>query len=240
MALRAVKCSECGANIEIDGSAKRGVCPYCGAVYADENIQTKVENTYISNHNHIDRAILKNGETFDELYEKFIAYNKIGELDKAEKTVFKIRESFPHYGKTYIVTAEFYKNKISDLNDVFEKEREEWQSILESTEYQTASYAGNLLNQINAEFEKFTNEIKNADKLLSATEKKEYKDILRELKEFSEFEDSYITLLNCEFKNLYEKNENIKWKYKNKGKGILSAVCVGVLLLMLILLITLL
>lgn len=46
MALVAAKCSQCGASIQVEDSAEKGVCPYCGMEYYAEKI---INNTYVTN-----------------------------------------------------------------------------------------------------------------------------------------------------------------------------------------------
>ncbi len=50
MPLVAAKCTECGANIEIDDTKEAGICKYCGTAFITEKAITNY-NTYITNNN---------------------------------------------------------------------------------------------------------------------------------------------------------------------------------------------
>ena len=45
MPLVAAKCTQCGANIEVNPSQDAGICPHCGTAYVTE----KVIKNYITN-----------------------------------------------------------------------------------------------------------------------------------------------------------------------------------------------
>lgn len=50
MPLVAAKCTQCGANIEVDDSKEAGICKYCGTAFITEKAITNY-NTYITNNN---------------------------------------------------------------------------------------------------------------------------------------------------------------------------------------------
>lgn len=226
--MKAVKCTECGANIELSDSAESGVCPYCGARFIKEPDKKVVENNYVINHidNHIDRAVIKNGDTFEELVLKYESLQKIGDNARAEKIIGQMKDNYPQCGRTYIYSAEILRQKLIELCDKFDAERDEWGEILAKGEYQTVSLAGRLINAINVEFENFLKELENAEKLLTDAEKDEKKTVLKSLREFCDFTKDKISLANIEFKSLYEKNDALKWEQK-RGGGKIALVCVG-------------
>ncbi|MGY3665393.1 MAG: hypothetical protein ACXAHE_16460 [Roseburia sp. 1XD42-69] len=45
MPLVAAKCTQCGANIEVDDSKEAGICKYCGTAFITEKAITNY-NTY--------------------------------------------------------------------------------------------------------------------------------------------------------------------------------------------------
>lgn len=50
MPLIAAKCTQCGANIEVDDTKEAGICKYCGTAFITEKAITNY-NTYITNNN---------------------------------------------------------------------------------------------------------------------------------------------------------------------------------------------
>ncbi len=50
MPLVAAKCTQCGANIEVDDTKEAGICKYCGTAFITEKAITNY-NTYITNNN---------------------------------------------------------------------------------------------------------------------------------------------------------------------------------------------
>ena len=50
MPLVAAKCTQCGANIEVDETKEAGICKYCGTAFITEKAINNY-NTYITNNN---------------------------------------------------------------------------------------------------------------------------------------------------------------------------------------------
>lgn len=50
MPLVAAKCTQCGANIEVDNTKEAGICKYCGTAFITEKVINNY-NTYITNNN---------------------------------------------------------------------------------------------------------------------------------------------------------------------------------------------
>ena len=50
MPLVAAKCTQCGANIEVDDTKEAGICKYCGTAFITEKAINNY-NTYITNNN---------------------------------------------------------------------------------------------------------------------------------------------------------------------------------------------
>ena len=57
MGLVAAKCTQCGANIEVDESKEAGICKYCGTAFITEKVITNY-NTYITNNNNFAGATI--------------------------------------------------------------------------------------------------------------------------------------------------------------------------------------
>ena len=75
MALIAAKCTNCGANIEVDDTKEAGICSHCGTAFITE----KVINNYISNTSFVSNTnvtkIIQGGVdvlSYDELLKKLV------------------------------------------------------------------------------------------------------------------------------------------------------------------------
>jgi len=95
MALIAAKCTECGANIEVDESKDAGICKYCGTAFVTEkainNYKVNTENVVING----DNINISNYDIEAALEASSKLIN--GELyDDAEKILKEIMEKFPY------------------------------------------------------------------------------------------------------------------------------------------------
>ncbi|MDR2201956.1 MAG: hypothetical protein LBP26_04250, partial [Clostridiales bacterium] len=84
MAIIAAKCTQCGANIEVDNTKEAGICGHCGTAFITE----KVINHYIT-HNYDNRTVIKNiyGEEkldADGYIEKAETFLRLNDYDNAE------------------------------------------------------------------------------------------------------------------------------------------------------------
>ena len=61
MGLVAAKCTQCGANIEVDDSKEAGICKYCGTAFATEKVINHFEVT-----NHISDSVVNIYNSSDE------------------------------------------------------------------------------------------------------------------------------------------------------------------------------
>ena len=69
MGLIAAKCTECGANIEVDETKEAGICEYCGTAFITEKAINHYK-TYITNHNNFAGATINiAGADTDDLLE---------------------------------------------------------------------------------------------------------------------------------------------------------------------------
>lgn len=55
MGLVAAKCTECGANIEVDDTKEAGICKYCGTAFITEKA---INNYNITNNYNIKNAVI--------------------------------------------------------------------------------------------------------------------------------------------------------------------------------------
>lgn len=83
MPLVAAKCTECGANIEIDDTKEAGICKYCGTAFITEKAITNY-NTYITNNNNFAGANINVvGGDIENLLE--LARNSLGINNEKDK-----------------------------------------------------------------------------------------------------------------------------------------------------------
>ena len=64
MALVAAKCTECGANVEVDDSKKTGICRHCGTLFILQEAITNY-NTYITLHTTQSKVAFANGGRYE-------------------------------------------------------------------------------------------------------------------------------------------------------------------------------
>ena len=63
MGLVAAKCTQCGANIEVDDSREAGICPHCGTPFITEktinnyNTNFNISNATITVNHNIDKSV---------------------------------------------------------------------------------------------------------------------------------------------------------------------------------------
>lgn len=77
MPLVAAKCTQCGANIEVDDTKEAGICNYCGTPFITEKAITNY-NTYITNNTNINAKVVNIYDTQKDFVikaGKLIEYN---------------------------------------------------------------------------------------------------------------------------------------------------------------------
>ena len=57
MGFVAAKCTQCGANIEVDDDKEAGICEYCGTAFITEKVINNY-NTYVTNNNNFAGATI--------------------------------------------------------------------------------------------------------------------------------------------------------------------------------------
>lgn len=92
MALKALKCSNCDANIQIDDEKEYGFCSYCGAQVQLKDI---VEVRYVG------EVKVKEDDGFDKQYEDGAAYIKMKEYHKAEQILYRVINKYPGKAEGY-------------------------------------------------------------------------------------------------------------------------------------------
>lgn len=86
MSLIAAKCTQCGANIEVDDSHETGICKYCGTPFITE----KVINNYNQNISIDNATINVQGDNIDNLLLRAQQFELEGDIEKAEEYYNKV------------------------------------------------------------------------------------------------------------------------------------------------------
>lgn len=109
MALIPAKCTQCGANIEVDASQEAGICKFCGTAFITEKAINNY-NTYITNNNNFAGAnvtIQSDIEDVEQYIERAKTFEKLDEYEKSLKVYREIVDKFPmdYRGWIGIVTS---------------------------------------------------------------------------------------------------------------------------------------
>lgn len=95
MALVPAKCTQCGANIEVDNSQEAGICKYCGTAFIVEKAINNY-NTYITNNNNFAGANINvTGINVDNLLVLAKNAREIGNNEEARDYYSRILEAQP-------------------------------------------------------------------------------------------------------------------------------------------------
>ena len=121
MPLVAAKCTQCGANIEVNPSHDAGICPHCGTAYVTE----KVIKNYITNNNlnvgavNIDKVNVSVPDHIEKVVKSYSAYMK----QKAyEKAYHLIRDELERDSADTVLNLLAHHFSMS----CYERERPEW------------------------------------------------------------------------------------------------------------------
>ena len=115
MGLVAAKCTQCGANIEVDNTKEAGICHSCGTAFitqkAINNYNTHITQHVTKNIYGKERAeaedLLANGETFIRLKD----------WAKATKVFMQAAEEYPNNYKAWLALVRSETQDFTDLND---------------------------------------------------------------------------------------------------------------------------
>lgn len=121
MPLVAAKCTQCGANIEVNPSHDAGICPHCGTAYVTE----KVIKNYITNNNlnvgavNIDKVNVSVPDHIEKVVKSYSAYMKQRAYEKAYRLICDELE---------IDSADTVLNLLAHHFSMrcYERERSEW------------------------------------------------------------------------------------------------------------------
>lgn len=93
MGLVAAKCTQCGANIEVDNTKEAGICKYCGTAFITEKVITNY-NTYVTN-NFAGANINVMGANFDNLITLAKNAEEVGNYSEANNYYSRALEIQP-------------------------------------------------------------------------------------------------------------------------------------------------
>ena len=116
MGFVAAKCTECGANIEVDDTKEAGMCKYCGTAFVTEKAINNY-NTYITNNFNGANINIIAGNT-DNLIKMAENAESAGNSKEANEYYSKVLELEPYNRKALIgkgVTA-CKSSKVTDVN----------------------------------------------------------------------------------------------------------------------------
>ena len=101
MAFTALKCTSCGANLEITDDREIGFCPYCGAKYVREEVNNVTNVTEINTVNYSAKS------SVEDYVERIKALIKVGEFEKARKIIDEFKDGYSQKGAPYLYSALF-------------------------------------------------------------------------------------------------------------------------------------
>lgn len=119
MPLVAAKCTQCGANIEVDDTKEAGICKYCGTAFITEKAINNY-NTYITNNNNFAGAnVVVQGSTDD--VEQYITraetFLKLNEYKQAYNIYKDICFKFPMDYRGWIGEVISYTENYTKINE---------------------------------------------------------------------------------------------------------------------------
>lgn len=132
MGLIAAKCSQCGADIEIDDSQEYGYCSHCGTKFITEKI---IHNTYnIVNHNtKVENAtIIQRASGLDDKIERFKYYIVIDDLDKAFEEARSMLNDYPYKAESHLFLSLIHAKLASSLFSSASKNMESYEIVNKS------------------------------------------------------------------------------------------------------------
>lgn len=95
MAMIAAKCTQCGANIQVDDTKEAGICESCGTAFVTEKAINNY-NTYVTNNNNFSGANINvTSDNLEQLVERAETFIRLEEFNKAENVYKEIIEKYP-------------------------------------------------------------------------------------------------------------------------------------------------
>lgn len=91
MALISAKCTNCGANLEVDKTKDAAICPFCGSAYVVE----KAINNYYTTNNIQAASINIFGQSADDLFRDAQTFTELEAYEEASQKYVQMMEQFP-------------------------------------------------------------------------------------------------------------------------------------------------
>ncbi|SCW34778.1 hypothetical protein SAMN02910456_00639 [Ruminococcaceae bacterium YRB3002] len=94
MSLVQAKCTNCGANLNVENTKDAAICPFCGTPYV---VEKAIQNYNINNStvNVIDTVVMQNGYTPQRYLENGITQIRLSRYKDAEETFMKMSKDYP-------------------------------------------------------------------------------------------------------------------------------------------------
>lgn len=112
MGMVAAKCTQCGANIQVDETREAGICPHCGTPFVTEKV---INNYNYEVHNTVNNTIENaqigqvifqdNSRDADDYCRRFLAMVEAFDFERAEKLLDEMKTLFPDKGVTSLCEA---------------------------------------------------------------------------------------------------------------------------------------
>jgi|GEM_PF-851516 len=94
MGFIAAKCTQCGANIQVDDSKEAGICSHCKTAFVTEKAINNY-STYVTNNNNYAGATIIGNNELQKLIDAAKGYEKLGDLIQANSMYYRISKEFP-------------------------------------------------------------------------------------------------------------------------------------------------
>jgi tetratricopeptide (TPR) repeat protein len=117
MALVAAKCTNCGANIEVDNTKELGVCEFCETTfYVEKVINNYNTNNYITNYQTITRNVYHEELDVEDMIKNAETFIILEEYKKAENIYKELIDIAPYNYKVWSGMARAITSNFTDLD----------------------------------------------------------------------------------------------------------------------------
>lgn len=113
------KCTNCGADLEVDASKEAAICPYCQTAYIVEKAINNYNQTNTVYANKVDISAKGDAEK-ERLLKNAETYKKLGNISEAKRILESVTKDYPDdyrgwYGLATIEVNEYYNYIDSEL-----------------------------------------------------------------------------------------------------------------------------
>lgn len=118
MPLVSAKCTNCGANLEVDDTKDAAICPYCGTPYI---VEKAINNFTVTNNIKADVVNIVNqvnpNNSADEMYKTCLECCRRREYEAMGYTLTKFRKEYPTDYRVYYIELLQYSNNFTYINE---------------------------------------------------------------------------------------------------------------------------